>query len=208
MRGLYLITDEKLTPYDQIEKQITPLLPYTAILQFRDKNSSDALKESTAKKLHTLCKLHQTRFLINDDVDLARHINADGVHIGRDDEDMIMARRILGPDKVIGVSCYGDLFRAKEMEHRGANYVAFGACFASITKPHAPTISLEVIKEAKRLLNLPIWTIGGITLENAPQLIEQGSDLCAVISDIWCAKSPILRAQAYHSLFEQEGHSE
>jgi thiamine-phosphate pyrophosphorylase len=203
MKGLYLITDETLTPYDRLDACLRPALENgAAIIQLRDKTSDEETLLRAALEIKNLCGKFDATFIINDHVDLVREIDADGLHIGRDDEEFELARRILGKQKLIGVSCYGDIFRAKEFEHRGADYVAFGAFFASSTKPNAPTISASLLADAKRMLKIPVCAIGGITAENAPILLEQGADMLAVISDIWKAGDIGGRCRAYKELFD------
>jgi len=202
LAGLYLITDETLTPYDRIETYLIPAFRGGArILQLRDKSLDDEALFPVAQHIQALCQEFGVTFIINDRVDLANELDADGVHIGRDDEGYDLARRILGRKKIIGVSCYGDLFRAKELEHKGADYVAFGSFFASTTKPNAPTISPSLMGEAKRMLKLPVCGIGGITTENATLLASQGADMLAVISDIWKAPDIQARCELYQGLF-------
>lgn len=203
MRGLYLITDETLTPYDRIESYLRPALEGGAgFIQLRDKSLDDESLLQTALTIKSLCNEYNATFIINDRVDLANEVDADGLHIGRDDEEFDLARRILGKKKIIGVSCYGDIFRAKEFEHRGADYVAFGSFFASKTKPEAPTIKTDILKDAKRMLNIPVCAIGGITAENAPLLLENGADMLAVISDVWKAKEIRTRCTTYKEYFD------
>lgn len=203
MRGLYLITDETLTPYDRIESYLRPALEGGAkFIQFRDKNHDDETLLQTALTIKALCGEFGATFIINDRVDLAREVDADGVHIGRDDEEFDLARRIMGKKKLIGVSCYGDIFRAKEFEHRGADYVAFGSFFASKTKPEAPTIKADILKDAKRMLKIPVCAIGGITTENAPLLLKNGADMLAVISDVWNTKEIRTRCTTYKEYFD------
>lgn len=203
MKGLYLITDEALTPYDRLESCLRPALTNGArLIQLRDKTSDEETLLKAALEIKGLCAEFGAAFIINDHVDLAREVDADGLHIGRDDEEFELARRILGKKKIIGVSCYGDIFRAKEFEHRGADYVAFGAFFASATKPGAPTIHASLLADAKRMLKIPVCAIGGITVENAPALLEQGADMVAVISDVWKADDIGVRCLAYKELFD------
>ena len=203
MRGLYLITDETLTPYDRLDACIRPALANGAkIIQLRDKSSNEETLLRAALEIKALCREFDATFIVNDHVDLAREVDADGLHIGRDDEEFELARRIMGKRKIIGVSCYGDIFRAKEFEHRGADYVAFGAFFASATKPHAPTIQAGLLADAKRMLRIPVCAIGGITVENAPVLLDQGADMLAVISDVWKAEEIGARCHAYKELFD------
>lgn len=201
--GLYLITDENLTPYDRLESSLRPALENGArLIQLRDKTSDEETLLRAALEIKRLCAEYGAAFIVNDYVDLAREVDADGLHLGRDDEEFDLARRIMGKKKLIGVSCYGDIFRAKEFEHRGADYVAFGAFFASSTKPGAPTINASLLADAKRMLRIPVCAIGGITADNAPGLLKEGADMLAVISDVWKADDIGARCRTYKELFD------
>ena len=126
---------------------------------------------------------------------------ADGVHLGCDDMDIAEARKVLGPDKVIGVSCYNDLERAIQAEAAGADYVAFGSMFVSPTKPDAPRASLDLIRDAKKHLRIPVVAIGGITLQNAALLVEAGADAIAVINAVFSASDITQTARNFSELF-------
>ena len=189
LEGLYLITDEQLTPYEKIEEFILPALRGGArIIQFRDKSNDFKTQKEIALRIKNLCHQFNAIFIVNDFVDLAIEIKADGIHIGKDDEDDFNIIKKFFKNKIIGVSCYGDVLRAKEFEHKGVSYVAFGSFFASATKPNAPVISLDVIDRAKKLLNIPICAIGGINEQNIDKIISRGANMAAVISDVWKAK--------------------
>ncbi|MCD6489578.1 MAG: thiamine phosphate synthase [Thermodesulfobacterium sp.] len=203
LSGLYVITDEKLTPYENnkiLDKVEKALKGGAKIVQLRDKKNPDEFLISYAQTLKKLCHRYNAIFVVNDRVELALKVNADGVHLGKDDLSISSARKIL-KDKIIGVSCYGDLKRAKEMENLSADYVAFGSFFPSPTKPEAEIVDKKIILEAKKILKIPICAIGGITLERAKELIEFGADMIAVISDIWKAENIAERARGYKKLF-------
>lgn len=200
LRGLYAITDERLTPAATLLHQVTQAIAGgVAILQLRDKQRSDAELLPIAVALSELCRQQHVLFIINDRIELALQVNADGVHLGRDDRDVQEARALLG-NKIIGVSCYGDIARALHFQQQGADYVAFGACFASPTKPHAPVIAPDLLTQAKQQLSIPCCAIGGITLENAPLLLAQGVDMLAIITDLW-QKDVATQARQLSSLF-------
>ncbi len=204
LKGLYAITDERLTPKDTLLEQVKECLKGGArIVQLRDKSSPDEALLPLARKLKRLCEGFGAVFLINDRVDLARQADADGVHLGKDDTDMEKARQILGPSAIIGISCYNELERAVFFEKKGADYVAFGSFFPSPTKPDAVKAPIELIVKAKALLNIPVCAIGGITSENARELISQGVDMVAVISDLWKARDIRAKAQMFQRLFER-----
>jgi len=196
LKGLYVITDENLTPYEEIEKYVTLALKGGArIVQFRDKTSDFSTKKLIALKIKKICQKYNAIFIINDYLDLAIEVNADGIHIGKDDEEFNIVKKFF-KNKIIGVSCYGDILSAKEFEHKGASYVAFGSFFASSTKPNAPIINKNILKEAKKILHIPICAIGGINEKNAKEMIKNGADMVAIISDIWKADSIEKKCQA------------
>jgi thiamine-phosphate pyrophosphorylase len=153
-------------------------------------------------RLRALCREFGTIFIINDNIDLAVETDADGVHIGRDDATLQMARRALGPDKIIGVSCYDDWSRAAAAAAGGADYLAFGSFYPSKTKPAAVRADMGLLRQAKQQFLIPVVAIGGIDLENAPQLIHEGADALAVISDLFGADDIVARAISYKKLFD------
>lgn len=156
-----------------------------SILQYRHKTTNASIKFNEAKQLQQLCLRHNTLFIINDDINLAQKINADGVHLGKDDASILAARQQLGDDAIIGVSCYNDIELAKTVQSQGADYVAFGALFPSNTKPNAPQCSLDVIMQAKQVLTIPIVGIGGINFSNQHQAFDAGCDAVAMINSIF-----------------------
>jgi len=203
--GLYVITDERLTPYEggQIFESVEKALRGGArLLQLRDKSHRDEELLEIALQLKELCKEYGAFFIINDRPELARVVSADGVHLGKEDPSLERALRLL-PGKIMGVSCYGDLARAKEAERLGASYVAFGSFFPSPTKPASPVVPKELLKKAKGELKIPICAIGGITLERAEEILKLGADMIAVISDLWLAEDIEARARAYSELFKR-----
>jgi len=199
--GIYLISDYKNLAIDDLLDKTEKILDVgISLFQFRDKNSKYEIKKSTALKLQTLCKKYNTLFIINDDVVLAKEISADGVHLGRDDMDIDMARKILG-DKIIGVSCYNNLEDAITAEIMGADYIALGSFFNSPTKPEARKIAIDLLPIAKSKLNIPVVAIGGITPENGKQLVDNKVDFLAIISGIYASTDIINSVKAYKNLF-------
>ena len=184
MRGLYLITND-----DPIELLLAKLegamATYeVAVLQYRRKKVID--QEARAYEIgymKHLCAQYKVPFVINDDLDAAVAYGV-GVHLGQDDGSIVEAVARLPKNVLIGRSCNNSLELAEQAIADGANYVAFGAIFATETKPEAGNIGLETLKVAKEKLNVPICAIGGLTVENAQEVIDAGADLCAVISDI------------------------
>ena len=199
--GIYLISDYKNLAIDDLLDKTEKILDVgISLFQFRDKNSKYEIKKSTALKLQTLCKKYNTLFIINDDVVLAKEISADGVHLGRDDMDIDMARKILG-DKIIGFSCYNNLEDAITAEIMGADYIALGSFFNSPTKPEARKIAIDLLPIAKSKLNIPVVAIGGITPENGKQLVDNKVDFLAIISGIYASTDIINSVKAYKNLF-------
>jgi len=199
--GIYLISDSKNLAIDDLLDKTEKILDVgISLFQFRDKNSKYEIKKSTALKLQTLCKKYNTLFIINDDVVLAKEISADGVHLGRDDMDIDMARKILG-DKIIGFSCYNNLEDAITAEIMGADYIALGSFFNSPTKPEARKIAIDLLPITKSKLNIPVVAIGGITPENGKQLVDNKVDFLAIISGIYASTDIINSVKAYKNLF-------
>ncbi len=200
LRGLYGITDGSTGKelVHQVEMAINNGL---AILQYRDKSSSEHTRLNDAINLRELCCSRNIPLIINDDIQLAKIIHADGVHLGKDDADIQKARRILGNNAIIGVSCYNKLQLALTAQAQGASYVAFGAFFNSPTKPEAPTVSIETLKSARQKIHIPICGIGGITLDNAAQVIDNGADMVAVISSLFSADDIGDTAKQFSKLF-------
>jgi len=155
-------------------------------VQYRNKTASREHRVVQARALAELCRSRETLFIINDDAELASQVGADGVHLGEDDGDPGVARLILGPGPVIGVSCYNDLARARAMADAGADYLAFGSVYASPNKPQARRASLDLFGRA-RSLGVRIVGIGGIDAGNAAAVIEAGADAVAVISAVFSA---------------------
>ncbi|MEK7321526.1 MAG: thiamine phosphate synthase [Pseudomonadota bacterium] len=185
-RGLYAITDPALTPPSRMVETVRAALAGGAVLiQYRDKLSVAADKRHLAVALLRVCRVAQTPLIINDDLELAADIGADGVHLGRDDAAIAAARARLGPRVLIGVSCYNDFSRATAAVQAGADYIAFGRYFASRTKPAAAPADLELLTRARRELPVPVAAIGGITAGNGGALIAAGADLLAVIHGVF-----------------------
>lgn len=188
-RGLYAITPEGVDP----EKVRQALEGGIALLQYRNKTRDRV----HAKAVVALAKQYGVPVIVNDDVELALELDADGAHLGRDDGDLAPARQRL-KGRLLGASCYSDARLARAAVAEGADYVAFGSVFASPTKPAAVRAPLSLFSES---LGVPLCAIGGITLQNAPELIAAGADLLAVISDLFEAPDIRARARDYGKLF-------
>ena len=206
LRGLCAVTlDDPLLP--RLSALVKAALDGgTPFVQYRNKMASRPLRRAQAAEMLRICRAAGAKLIINDDVWLAVEIGADGAHLGRDDApggSLAAARDALGPKRILGVSCYNELARAEEAAAAGADYLAFGSMFSSRTKPAAVRAPLEMLGEARRRFGLPIAAIGGITLENAPELIAAGADILAVVSDLFDAMDIKARAEAYQELFNQ-----
>lgn len=194
INGLYVITPQTADTAALLAKVRLALQGGARVVQYRDKSGDVALRFEQASELLTLCREFGVPLIINDDLRLADLTGADGLHIGRDDGSLGEARVILGPRRIIGVSCYNDLQLARAAQDGGADYAAFGSFFASPTKPEAVPAPLDLLRAAKHELTLPLVAIGGITDANGAALIEAGADALAVISAVFDA--PDIRAAA------------
>jgi thiamine-phosphate pyrophosphorylase len=190
LRGLYAITPEGPDVIDKVRQALEGGI---ALLQYRRKQRD--LQE--AREVAALARRHGVALIVNDDVELALALGAQGVHLGRDDGDLGAARRRL-PGRILGASCYNDAELARRAIGAGADYVAFGSVFASPTKPAAVRAPLALFAIG---LEVPLCAIGGITVDNAPQVLAAGADLIAVVSDLFDAPDIAARAAQYRRLF-------
>ena len=197
MRGLYAITPDMADTAALLAKVEQALKAGVALLQYRNKIISKDKRLLQARELAPLARGYGVPFIVNDDVEIAASVAANGVHLGKEDADLATARAKL-PGKILGASCYADLEAAKAAIRAGANYVAFGSVFPSPTKPGAVRAPLSLFQSK---LGVPLCAIGGITLGNAPQLIAAGADLLAVISDVFDADDIAVRVSQYRKLF-------
>ena len=197
-RGLYLITpDEPDTA--RLLARVEATIDRAALLQYRNKTAPPALRGRQAEALARLCERHGVALVINDDLDLARALDA-GVHVGEHDAGVRAARAALGPEALVGASCYDDAERARAAAAAGASYIAFGAFFPSGTKPQARRAHPALLSETASL-GLPRVAIGGITPDNAAGLVAAGADLLAVIGGVFDAPDPPAAARALQALF-------
>jgi len=196
--GLYAISDGPRG--DLIAACQAALRGGAAVLQYRDKTADRARRRSEAAALAALCAQAGVPLIVNDDVELAAELGA-GVHLGEHDGDIAAARARLGPDALIGVSCYDSLERAKHFATH-ADYLAFGAFFPSPTKPQARRATPELLRAA-RSLQRPLVAIGGITPDNAPALIDAGANFIAAISGVFAAADVEAAARRYSVLFQK-----
>jgi len=200
--GLYAIADTQYLDDARLLPAVGEALAGGArILQYRDKKHGATDRARQAGELAALCRKHGALFVINDDVELVKQVRADGVHLGREDAAIAQARAQLGPQPIIGVSCYNDLARAEQAQAEGADYVAFGSFFPSRTKPQAVRAGLELLRAAKQKLHIPVVAIGGITHENGVHLLAAGADALAVIEGVFGQLDVRAAAERFARLF-------
>ncbi len=201
LTGLYVIADAACIGKDEIiTKTEEVLVAGVKIIQYRDKINSQKDRHKISEQLRKLTHGYNCLLLINDDAQLAKLIDADGVHLGKDDISVKQARKLLGKNKVIGASCYTQIENAQTAINASADYIAFGSFYPSSTKPDAPRAGIELITKTKKQYNTPVCAIGGITPKNATKLLNEGVDMIAVISAIFNASSPKQAVQEYLSL--------
>jgi thiamine-phosphate pyrophosphorylase len=205
LRGLYAITPLGLAQAELLARVQRAIEGGACLVQYRGKDSKDpdtGSRADEARALAALCRARGASFIVNDDVELALAVDADGVHLGRDDGNLAAARDRL-PGKLLGASCYDRIDLARAAIGAGADYVAFGSVFASSTKPGAVRAPLSLFADA-RALGVPLCAIGGITADNAPAVVRAGADLLAVIADLFDAPDVAVRAGAFAKLFDPE----
>jgi thiamine-phosphate pyrophosphorylase len=201
IKGLYALTPDETDTGQLLELVESALEGGVKVLQYRNKLADSRLRITQAQALLPLCRRYDTTFIINDDIKLCLAIDADGVHLGKTDGDLAAARERLGPGKILGASCYNQYEAAQQAKAHGADYIAFGACFVSGTKPGAPHADLSLFTRAKTELGLPAVAIGGITLDNAPLAIDAGADAVAVIGALWNSADIKQTAIRFNQLF-------
>jgi len=187
VRGVYAITPETAHTAGLVDKVAAALAGGVRLVQYRNKSGSARLRREQCTALLKTVRAFDGALIVNDDCGLAFEVDADGVHLGMDDGSVSDARRSLGADKFIGVSCYNDLDRACTAQAAGADYVAFGSFFPSLTKPAAVGASMDLLSRAKSRLEEPLVAIGCIDKDNAAALVEAGADAVAVLSSLFNA---------------------
>jgi len=201
--GLYAITDSHLTPGDTLIAAVEAALEGGAVLvQYREKHLPAVEQLRQASALQSACSNAGVPLLINDNIELALRVQAAGVHLGQGDTALTDARRLLGDQAIIGITCHADLALAQAACEQGANYLAFGRFYPSTTKPNAPAADTQVLGLAKQF-QLPVTAIGGITLSNAEPLIRAGADLLAVAGGLFSTdiSATAKRAREFSRLF-------
>ena len=199
--GLYALTPDLLDTDELVARVRAAIAGGATAIQYRNKIASPPLQRAQALVLRDLCAEPRVSFIVNDDVRLAYAVDADGVHLGRDDGSIASARRQLGPTAIIGASCYDSLERAAEAVTAGADYVAFGSFFASSVKPAAVRAQPSLLTAAKARWNVAVVAVGGITPAQATPLITAGADALAVISAVFEAPDVEAAARAFSEAF-------
>ena len=189
--GIYPITDDAFMHRPDHEDILSEVAGAgIAMLQFRAKHGDRDEARSQVARLIAVCRRHEVPLIINDDGELCAQCGADGVHLGRTDPDIAGARAALGASAIIGATCHDSLELARSAQIQGADYVAFGRLFPSVSKPEAPPARLEILQAARESLDLPITAIGGLGRDNAAQALAAGADLLAVVHAIFGASDP------------------
>ena len=201
IKGLYAITPDMADLNTLVHKTQLAIEGGACMVQYRSKIQDRAVKIQQCAAILRLCREYGVPCIVNDDVEMCRILEADGVHLGENDDNIAEVRHILGEDAIIGSSCYDQLDRAKQAQKEGATYVAFGAVFPTPTKPNAPRATLELLREAKHEIHIPIVAIGGITVNNAHDVIETGVDAIAVITSLFEAKTIKETAETFLKMF-------
>ena len=199
--GLYAVTPDVAGVPDLAAMAEAALTGGARLLQYRNKSTTSDLRLAQALALLALCRKFRVPLIVNDHVDLALAVGADGVHLGAEDGSLATARSRIGPARILGASCYDRLELALEAQRLGADYVAFGSFFPSGVKPGAARAPTTLLRDAKKRLSVPVVAIGGISLENARQLIAAGADSVAVISALFGAEDVTAAARRFSELF-------
>jgi len=207
---LYLITPPALDP-DRFAKDLEEALAGgdVACLQLRLKEVDDSVVRRATRILQPIAQAHGVAFIMNDRPDLAAELDCDGVHVGEEDAPYAEARRLLGPERIVGVTCGDSRDRAIVAADAGADYVAFGAFFPSMTKAGAKfRATPEVLRDWSETTIVPCCAIGGISQENCPPLVEAGADFLAVIGAIWSyPEGPRAAVRDFNAVFARHGRA-
>lgn len=206
IRGLYAITPEHQRGTALLAAVRAALAGGASVVQYRAKQVTPGTAREEASLIRAACTEFGATLVINDDPALAVDVCADAVHVGRDDGSLRDTRRAVGNTMMIGVSCYDRMDLAVDAVQAGADYVAFGSFFPSTVKPGAVRPSISLLTEARRRLPVPIVAIGGITVDNAHQLIDAGADAVAVITGLFEAEDVRARAVAFLESFDRPGN--
>ncbi len=201
MRGLYLVTPNWDDTALLLERTRVALDAGAVLVQYRHKEASPALRLEQAGALLALCRRYQRQFVVNDHLALCQAIDADGVHVGGTDISVAQARASLGPGKIVGASCYGELALAQAAQRDGASYVAFGGFYPSPVKRYSFVTAPALLEQAQASISVPIVVIGGMTPDNASTLVERGADMVAAITSVYQAADTAEAVRQFNRLF-------
>jgi len=202
MKGLYLVTPDWDDTQKMLDATEAGLRGGASLVQYRHKTADAALRKEQAAALLNLCRRHHTPLIVNDHVELCIELDADGIHVGGTDRGVDAVRAAVGPGKIVGASCYGNLELAREAHAKGASYVAFGGFYPSRVKKYEVATSPSIVAESKSSIALPVVVIGGMTPENAAPLVAQGADMVAAISSVYMSEDPETAARRFAALFQ------
>jgi len=198
--GYYFITDANLTREGIFNDVMRALNTGVGIIQYREKNRSTRIMYEEANKLRKIIK--NALFVINDRVDICLAVDADGVHIGSEDLPVSVVRKIIGQQKIIGATAHS-VEEAIDAEKNSADYVAVSPIYFTGTKPDAQSpVGIKVLSDVKRAVSIPVVAIGGITIENAPDIIKAGADAICAISAVLGAKNISAEIEKFQKLFK------
>lgn len=206
MRGLYLVTPDWEDTDRLLAATEAGLRGGAVLVQYRHKEAGHALRLEQATALLALCRRFGRPLVVNDHLELCMRIDADGVHLGGTDLAPALARRVLGPGKIVGVSCYGQLALAHAAQEAGASYAAFGGFYPSLVKKYDFATAPSLLEEARLELRLPLVVIGGMTPEHAAPLVARGADMVAAITGVYGDAAPEAAARRFAKLFHRAGH--
>ena len=201
LKGLYLVTPDWDDTARLVEVSDAALRGGAALLQYRHKTAGDAQRREQASALLALCRRHGKPFIINDYPELCVELDADGVHVGGTDAAVAAVRAQVGPDRIVGASCYGTFELAQAAQQAGASYVAFGGFYPSRIKKYEVSTPVDIVTRARDAIAVPNVVIGGMTLENSAPLVAAGADMVAVISSVYFADDPEGAARELVGLF-------
>jgi len=201
MRGLYLVTPDWDDTTRLLAVTDLALTAGASLVQYRHKSASPALRAEQAAALLALCRSHNRPLVINDHIDLCRDLDADGVHVGGTDMSVAQARALLGPGKIVGASCYGELKLAESAQQAGASYVAFGGFYPSPVKKYSFVTPPELVEVWRDRVALPMVVIGGMTPPNAAPLVRRGASMVAAITSVYAAADPAAAVRDFCALF-------
>jgi len=200
MKGYYFITDAKTSRAGNLNDVKNAVRANVEVVQYREKYKNTHQMYEEAVKLRAICK--DIKFLINDRIDIALAVDADGVHLGNDDLPFSVARKLLGKNRIIGVTAH-NLKEAQRAEKLGADYLGVSPIFLTTTKPDAgKPAGLELIRQIKKNVSLPIVAIGGINLSNAKDVVNAGADSLCAISAVVSAADVKAEIEKFQALFK------